>query len=174
MIRNRIYSLLNKLEGVFQYHPEPPSNGMAVGQKSAAGDGWSSHKGSHAAPPAHLVERRAFIRERLESHKREYLRYEVGLLGVNHRLSPGTVRKLLQGEDARDAAPTLRLATDQWAWRAGEIERLILEEAGPLQLAVPAGGSLVDARVSRACRDWARAEAQRRVESALGEIARGE
>jgi hypothetical protein len=105
------------------------------------------------------LERREFIREQVRAHQWAYLRYEVGLLAVKHRLSADAVRALLNGEGPRDAAPTLALATDRWAWRAGEVERLILEEAGALGLQVPSGGSLIDARASRACRDWARARA---------------
>lgn len=165
----RSKELLQTFAGSLLERQGPPLHGRVA----APSEDRSSPAGSHAAPPLRAAERRAFIRKRLEDHKQDYLRYEVGLLGVERRLSPSLIRGVLDGEDAVSQAPSLALATDDWAWQAGEIERLILAEADSLHLTIPAGGSLVDARASRACRDWARAEARRRVDRALAGAARG-
>lgn len=111
------------------------------------------------------LERREFIREQLRAHQSACLSYEVGLLAVKHRLSADTTRALLSGQEPCESVPNLGFATERWAWRAGEVERLVLEEAGALGLQIPSGGALIDARASRACRDWARARAAELVEA---------
>lgn len=106
-----------------------------------------------------------FVHDALDKHREDYLRYETGLLGVKHRLTPDEVRGLLGGMEIRDAAPTLSLAGEGAPeWRAGEIAEIIGKYQG---FNVPPGGSLVDARASRGARDAARAEAQKRVNEFL-------
>jgi len=109
--------------------------------------------------------RTKFLHDAIDKHREDYLRYELGLLGVKNRLTPDEVRGLLGGMDALDSAPVLNLLREGAPrWRAGEVERLSGEYKG---LNIPAGGSLIDARLSRAARDDARVEAKRRVDEFL-------
>jgi hypothetical protein len=111
--------------------------------------------------------RRVFVAAQLRQHMDAYLRYEVGLLVIEHNLSPSEARKLLDGGEVRFAAPALVLFNDAWLWRKGELETIVLHEAAPLGLVIAPGATTIDGRVCDACRDWARAEARRRVDAHL-------
>lgn len=121
------------------------------------------------APPNPTIDniplRTKFVHDALDKHREDYLRYEVGQLGVKHRLTPDEVKGLLGGMEARDAAPMLSLDGEGApVWRAGEIAEIIGKYKG---FNVPSGGALIDARASRGARDAARAEAQKRVDEFL-------
>ena len=111
--------------------------------------------------------RRVFVAAQLRQHMDAYLRYEVGLLVIEHNLSPSEATKLLDGGEVRFAAPTLVLFSDAWLWRKGELETIVLLEAASLGLEIAPGATMIDGRACDACRDWARAEARRRVDAHL-------
>jgi hypothetical protein len=108
-------------------------------------------------------DKQKFVSEQLHAHQRAYLRYEVGLLAVEYNLDPEPVRRLLNGDEVRFAAPTLVLFNDAWMWRRGELEPMVQAAAGPLGLVIAPGSVTIDERACDACRDWARAEAKRLV-----------
>jgi len=148
----------------------PKSGSPELGRSYEAGEsgrGFEQYPRFERYSPKEQADKASFVENAIKQHKDDYLRYEVGLLGVKHRLTPAEVTQILGGGQPRDAAPTLRLGgAGAPRWGPGDIDYIISKNKG-FGVEVPSGGALIDARVSRGARDQSRAEAQKRISEFL-------
>ena len=124
--------------------PCPPSGGA---QRSAA-------------------ERRVFIAERINEHKRACLAYELCRIGIQEDVGGEHLELALGGLPPRNALPHLALHHQSWTWDPAEVWTLAKEMESELEISLHDGSGSAEYRIHDACLEWATREARSRLSHA--------
>ena len=110
----------------------------------------------------------SLVQERVERHRDELLRYQLGLERHRRNARRDVLVKLLAGSEQVMSRPILYLNSDEWKWDQQRLQDAVTRTLGEFGLQAPAGVREPTSQAERACNAWAVAEAKRKFDGILG------
>jgi hypothetical protein len=112
------------------------------------------------------ADRRVFLAERINEHKRACLAYELCRIGIQEDVGGEHLELALGGLPPRNALPHLALHHQSWTWDPAEVWTLAKEMESELEISLHDGSGSAEYRIHDACLEWAAREARSRLSHA--------